>query len=366
MSAPAQRVVLPLAPAPALGYRSFWYVVAQSSELPPSTVLRRKVLGEWLALFRGDDGRPAALRDRCMHRNAPLSKGQVRDGQLQCPYHGWVYDKDGVVVAVPAEGRKFNASKRRCATRYATVEQDGFVYVRLDADAPAEIVPYRMPHWNEPGWKTVRLVNRFRNTVTNCAENFIDIPHTVYVHDKIFRVQRTERVTATIRRSGGSVLVEYHGETSNLGWFSWFLNPEGTPIEHRDNFHMPNVTEVEYVFSDARRLFIISQTVPEEQSGEDGECVVVTSLTYNFGPFSRWPLSAVAGRILGWQGQKVIDQDIAALADQMEVIGKFGESFNNTAADAIHVFVESIRDEILAGRDPRALPDKTAHVEFWI
>ncbi|MDB4968630.1 MAG: Rieske (2Fe-2S) iron-sulfur domain protein [Myxococcales bacterium] len=360
MSAPATKP-LPLAKA-TLSYRSFWYVVAQSAELGPATVLRRKLLGEWLAVFRGDDGRPAALRDRCMHRNAPLSKGVVRDGQLQCPYHGWVYDKQGTVVAVPAEGDRFSASKRRCATRYASVEEDGFVYVRLDADAPADLAPYRMPHWNDPAWKTVRLVNRFRNTVTNCAENFIDVPHTVYVHDKIFRVPRSQRVGATIRREGGSVRVEYHGETSNLGWFSWFLNPKGTRIEHRDSFHMPNVTEVEYVFSDARRLFIVSQTVPEEE----GECVVYTSLTYNFGAFSQWPLSAIAGRILGWQGQKVIDQDIDALGDQMEVLDKFGEEFNNTAADAIHVFVESIRDEILAGRDPRALAPKRADVELMV
>jgi phenylpropionate dioxygenase-like ring-hydroxylating dioxygenase large terminal subunit len=346
----------------ALGYRSFWYVVALSTELGPATVLRRKVLGEWLAIFRGDDGRPAALRDRCMHRNAPLSKGMVKGGQLQCGYHGWVYDRHGTVVAVPAEGERFTASKRRCAVGYAAAEHDGFVYVRLDKEAPADIQPYRLPHQDDPAWKTIRLVNRFRNNVTNCAENFIDIPHTVYVHDKIFRVQRSQKVDATIRRRQGSVLVEYRGETSNLGWFSWFLNPNGAPIEHRDNFHMPNVTEVEYVFSPGRSLYIISQTVPEENN----QSLVYTSLVYNYGPFSRWPLSEIAGRILAWQGQKVIDQDIDALWDQQEVIEKYGEEFNNTAADAIHVFVESIRDEILAGRDPRQLPEKTANIEFWV
>jgi phenylpropionate dioxygenase-like ring-hydroxylating dioxygenase large terminal subunit len=346
----------------ALSYRSFWYVVALSTELRPDAVLQRKVLGEWLAVFRDENGQPAALRDRCMHRNAPLSKGMVRNGQLQCGYHGWVYDKSGTVVAVPAEGEKFTASKRRCAVRYATAEHDGFVYVRLDKEAPADITPYRLPHQGEPGWKTIRLINRFRNNVTNCAENFIDVPHTVYVHDKIFRVARNQRVDAKIRRVAGSVLVEYHGEDSNLGWFSRFLNPDGTPIEHRDNFHMPNVTEVEYQFSPGRSLYIISQTVPEE----DDQSLVYTSLVYNFGTFSRWPLSEIAGRVLAWQGQKVIDQDIDALHDQMTVIGKYGEEFNNTAADAIHVFVESIRDEILAGRDPRQLPEKQAKIEFWV
>lgn len=85
-------------------FEDFWYVVAGSDELAPGVVLRRKVLGESLAVFRGADGQPTALRDRCMHRNAPLSDGTVRDGCLRCPYHGWTYDSEGLVVAVPSEG----------------------------------------------------------------------------------------------------------------------------------------------------------------------------------------------------------------------------------------------------------------------
>ena len=32
----------------------------------------------------------------------------------------------------------------------------------------------------------------------------------------------------------------------------------------------------------------------------------------------------------------------------------------------IHVFVESIRNQILAGKDPRTLPDKSVEVKFWV
>ena len=346
-----------------MDFRSFWYVVARSEELGRDQVLGRKVLGEWLAVFRGPEGTASAVRDRCKHRNAPLSRGMVKDGQLQCPYHGWVYDHRGVVVAVPAEGKSFRASERRCVEKFPVIEQEGFVYVRLERDAPADIRPFAMPHWGEPDWRHVRLVNRFKNNVTNCAENFIDIPHTAYVHDRIFRVQRDQEIEATIVRDGGSVRIEYRGETSNLGWFSWFLNPRKTPIEHRDNFHMPNITEVEYVFSPGRQLYIVSQTVPEEEDSS----LVYTTLTYNFGLFSALrPFNAIARRILAWQGQAVIDQDVVALDQQMAVIRKYGEEFNNTSADAIHVLVESIPGERAAGRDPRALPVKRAEVRFWV
>jgi len=343
--------------------RAYWYVVALSDELKRGQVLGRRVLDEWLAVFRGPTGAATVLRDRCRHRHAPLSAGTVRDGRLRCAYHGWTYDERGVVVGVPAEGERFVRSDRRCAKRFATREQDGFVYVQLADDAPADIAPFAMPFSDHPDWRHVRLVNTFENSVINCVENFIDIPHTVFVHPGIFRTSRGQRIRAEVRRSGGSVDVRYHGETSNLGWFRRFLNPGDQPIAHRDSFHAPNVTEVEYVFGPRRRLFIVSQSVPEEEM----RTRVYTTLSYDFGAFSRQrALNAITKRVLRYQGQSVIDQDLVALAAQGRVLARYGEDFQNTSADAIHVLIESIRDAIARGDDPRALPDTSLRIEFVV
>jgi phenylpropionate dioxygenase-like ring-hydroxylating dioxygenase large terminal subunit len=50
-------------------FEDFWYIIALSEQLQPKTVLARTVLGEWLAIFRGENGEPVALRDRCWHCN---------------------------------------------------------------------------------------------------------------------------------------------------------------------------------------------------------------------------------------------------------------------------------------------------------
>lgn len=338
-------------------FEDFWYVVAESAELTPGTVLSRKVLGEWLAVFRGPDGAPAALRDRCMHRSGRLSKGSVRDGCLRCPYHGWTYDAAGQVVAVPAEGEAFKATPGRKGHAFRVQEQDGFVYARI-ADPPSvEVAPFKMPHYGEAGWRTVRLQNRFRNNVTNCAENFIDIPHTVFVHPGIFRKPRQQEITAKVVRREGAVHAEYYGETDNLGWFSWFLNPGGVKIKHTDSFFMPNVTSVTYEFGPRRCFVITSQSVP----AEDDDTLVYTDLTFDYGFWN-----FIAPLFVRWQGQKVIDQDVVALAEQMEVIKKYGEEFANTSADVIHVFVESIRGSIAKGEDPRQLPPREVEVRFQV
>jgi phenylpropionate dioxygenase-like ring-hydroxylating dioxygenase large terminal subunit len=338
-------------------FEDFWYIVALSDHIPPQTVLCRTVLGEWLAVFRGEDGEVVALRDRCMHRNSRLSRGKVIAGNLQCPYHGWIYDKTGQVIAVPAEGNNFKPLQSRCAKRYATREQDGYIYVRLADNPSAQFNPFPMPYYGKPGWETVRVINRFRNNVTNCAENFIDIPHTVSVHPGIFRSSRQQQLEMTVERKNGSVLVDYRQETNNLGFFAKFLNFEAKEIQHTDSFHMPNVTSVEYNFGKHRRLFITSQSIPEA----DDSTLVYTDVTFNYGIWNK-----IARPFVRWTAQSIIRQDVEALAMQQEVIEKYGNHFANTPADTIHIFVESIVNKIAAGEDPRLLPSKSVKVSFWV
>ena len=48
--------------------KEFWYVACTSAELGVRKPLGRVLFGTPIALFRDRQGRPAALRDRCLHR----------------------------------------------------------------------------------------------------------------------------------------------------------------------------------------------------------------------------------------------------------------------------------------------------------
>ena len=340
-----------------MDYKSFWYALADSRELRRGAVIGARLLGESLALFRDEGGKAVALQDRCLHRAAPLSKGRVRDGRLRCAYHGWVYAGAGCVVHVPSEGPDGLKKIARCARTFATAEVDDYVYVRLNDAGADGLPPFRVPHYRERGWAAIRLKNTFQNNVTNCVENFVDIPHTAFVHPRIFRVSRDERVSARVTRRDGSVVVEYRNERANFGLFSRFLNPRRREVRHTDAFHMPNVTCVDYDFGPRRRFIITSQSVPV---GDD-ETLVHTDLTYNYGAWNQ-----LARPIIRRQAQTIINQDIEILAHQMTTIKQYGAQFSNTAADVIHVMIETIRDELGEGRDPRRLPDKTHEIEFRV
>lgn len=62
---------------------------------------RRDVDGVPIVVFRAD-GRIRALADRCTHRGGPLHEGALADGCVTCPWHGSVFDGDGLVRSGPA------------------------------------------------------------------------------------------------------------------------------------------------------------------------------------------------------------------------------------------------------------------------
>ena len=337
-----------------MSFDRYWYIVAASGELTANGALCRCVLDERLVCFRGRDGAPAVLRDRCLHRNAPLSDGTVRDGLLTCPYHGWTYDHCGAVVDIPSMPRATRPA--HCSPPFAVIERDGYIYVRLGDATDPPVEPFAMPHYRERGWVNLRLQNLFANKVSNCVENFIDIPHTAFVHRGLFRSTRGEAIGATIESANGAVHVRYENERGNLGVYRWFLNPRGSPIRHTDNFYAPNITSVIYEL-EAKTFIITSQAVPID----DTHTLVYTDLTYNFG----W-VNKLAAPLVKRHGQRIIDQDKFILARQLFNIQRYGAQFRDTPADLIHRQVDGLREAIAQGRDPRTLPAETTSVEFLV
>src|SRR3990167_6220441 len=100
--------------------RNQWYVAAQSSEIE-ARPFARWILGEPLVLFRRRDGSVAALEDRCPHRRAPLSAGEVLGDEIQCGYHGARFKGNGTCTLFPSQpsgpGRGFAARSYRVVER---------------------------------------------------------------------------------------------------------------------------------------------------------------------------------------------------------------------------------------------------------
>lgn len=66
--------------------------VAQFGDLSPGRGTVVVANGIRIALFRDDDGKLYALRNQCPHMGGELGEGELRDGIVTCPWHGWRFN----------------------------------------------------------------------------------------------------------------------------------------------------------------------------------------------------------------------------------------------------------------------------------
>ena len=65
--------------------------VADAVDLLPGHAIAVTVGDKRLALF-SVDGTVVAIDDTCTHRGGPLSEGELKDGIVTCPWHGWRFN----------------------------------------------------------------------------------------------------------------------------------------------------------------------------------------------------------------------------------------------------------------------------------
>src|SRR5207237_1881178 len=89
-----------------------------------------------LLLVRGDDGAVQAFVNSCRHRGAKVASGQGNAFAFKCPYHGWVYDKQGQLTGCPGmESARGFERKDYPLVPMRTETWAGSVFVNFDPDA---------------------------------------------------------------------------------------------------------------------------------------------------------------------------------------------------------------------------------------
>ena len=304
----------------------YWYVACESAELGEAP-LARTILGIPMALFRTRGGRVGAFADRCPHRNAPLSIGRVEGELLQCRYHGWRFETSGRCVAIPALCDDSEA-KARNATAFPAVEQQGFVWVYASAGAEPHDGPPRFPHLGDAGYTSVRRQFTVESSLLAAAENALDVPHTSFLHQGLFRSEpRGLEITAVVRASADRVEAEYVGEPRPTGLAARILSPSGGMVTHFDRFLLPSITEVEYRLGEENHFISSGAHTPVSDTLTRLFAVITFRLRLP-GWLVRPALTPVAMRIFR--------QDAEILRQQTSNIERFGgEQFASTEVDVL-------------------------------
>lgn len=241
-----------------------WYVILESKELKKSKPLKITRFNENLSLWRDNYWNVWCVADKCCHRGVSLSCGRIVDWEIECPFHGFTFDKSGVCTRIPANGKNTPVPKTMRVKSYKTYENYWFIWVfwwdveKITGDpfffeelADFSYSSYK-DHWNVH--------------YSRAIENQLDVVHLPFVHrTTIWRGNKTLVNWPVVERE--NELLTFYVNNIVDDWKTKALKPD----EIKDykklfhlQFHYPNIWQ--NFISDKIRAFAAFVPVDEENS----------------------------------------------------------------------------------------------------
>lgn len=259
-----------------LDYRALhdcWHVVARGTDVPAGAPFAVRLLGRDLVLWRGAGG-IHAWDDYCGHRGARLSLGCVREGQIECPYHGWRYAETGECISVPALPAQ-QPPQHGLVRTHRAVERYGLVWVCLGQ--PRDDVP-AFHCWDDVNYRKVFAgPYRYRANALRSVENFLDPAHFPFVHAGVNGHREQPDPI-------GDYDVHHHANgisTSEIGVNQPYGDHRGIAVFARYTYHVPAPTTAYFIkkTGESERFCTFLCVTPVDED----EAILHTLVAINFG-----------------------------------------------------------------------------------
>ncbi|WP_163833421.1 aromatic ring-hydroxylating oxygenase subunit alpha [Spartinivicinus ruber] len=218
-------------------FKKFYYPICHVSKLekgPFAFTLMKQPIIIWL----DKNKEPAAIDNKCCHRWAKLTNGNIIEGNIQCPYHGWEYNAQGQCVRIPQYSEQKIPASYKIKSYYCKKLYD---YVWVALENPIMPIP-DIPEFFKTNYRTIHFENRnWHCSPLAGIENNFDNAHHHYVH-----TQLGDQASAIPRRPD---IVQ---ETANGLYFKSDINNYGNSLQAKawniKNFSKMNLSREFYWF----------------------------------------------------------------------------------------------------------------------
>jgi phenylpropionate dioxygenase-like ring-hydroxylating dioxygenase large terminal subunit len=158
-----------------------WYIVCFNDELKAKSLVKKKICGEEIVIFKNSSGEVGVLQDRCCHRNVHLSQGHTEGENLKCGYHGWEFNTEGSCVHIPMVENKNNIPSTACVKSFPfQFKYEAYwVYIGDESLMNEAIIP-EMTELNE--YPFVHNAHTLNANIKLVAESLFDAQHINHVH----------------------------------------------------------------------------------------------------------------------------------------------------------------------------------------
>ena len=205
-------------------WHKIWNIGGIAYQMPKAGDYLTTELGiDSILMVRQEDGSVKAFFNSCPHRGTRITEAE--DGHAQefaCPYHGWHFDRAGVVTMVPDEEDfaespcgKARLKEMRCEERF------GLIWFNFDPDAMAltdflgeQITQELDSHRMEDMLRVLDMTAETRCNWKIITDNFNEAYHVKVLHPELIPYIAADYQDCQFDRFA-------HGH--NRGWFPSFM-----------------------------------------------------------------------------------------------------------------------------------------------
>ncbi|KAI3473016.1 hypothetical protein Pfo_030099 [Paulownia fortunei] len=151
-----------------------WYPLYLTKNVPDDAPLGLTVFDKQVVLHRDGNGELRCYEDRCPHRLAKLSEGQLFDGRLECLYHGWQFEGNGKCVKIPQLPAGAKIPQSACVKTYEIKDSQGVIWIWMSHKTPP----------NRRKYLDISTIHELPYDHSILLENLMDPAHVPISHDR--------------------------------------------------------------------------------------------------------------------------------------------------------------------------------------
>ena len=234
-----------------------WYAVCTTRSLKNGEIYYFSLFNEPLALYRDKSNRAVCIKDYCPHRGASFRGGEIKENEIQCPYHGARFASEGsskklVNIACQhiVDLNYKNFAKNTYLYQYLCEEKDGYIYVyytgkatthleEIEVKTPLDSISISSQGFNCSDHVYEEAILDFQCDWDRIIENHLDILHIFWMHGKSLPGNEVSR--QTIRMFDQKLIVNkdfikttyYHKDKAKGEFISQYYLPPGRIVMYR-------------------------------------------------------------------------------------------------------------------------------------
>jgi phenylpropionate dioxygenase-like ring-hydroxylating dioxygenase large terminal subunit len=175
-------------------WTKIWHVAGRTNELQePGDYIVHNFMHESVMVVKQNDGSLKAFYNVCGHRGQRLVWNSSATGDFHCPYHGWVWGRDGVLKTVP-DPEDYPQGDPCGKLKLNSLRVDtwgGFVWYTMSPDGPSlmeflhpmpEVYKnYQLDKLVRVAWMKIDLETNWKFATDNFSESY----HTRTAHPQV-------------------------------------------------------------------------------------------------------------------------------------------------------------------------------------